>query len=419
MHLTATSAEKNINYAIDYQCPQCGAQASLDEDARIFSCRFCRVRSLITASPFFRYALPSNAPRDRDLIYFPYWRFKGMVFVCSTSGISERFADVSLQAVGSRFFPVSVGLRSQTQSLRVLTPDLAGTFLKPIIPLKTVTDQLARRFVRDHTEAVAHEAVIGETISLIYSPFYMKDILMDGLTNTPADQGTGPAPDLPDLAREPVRTGIRFIPALCPGCGWDLDANHDALVLLCPRCETLWQASNRELKPVNSAILSREGPADIYLPFWRIHADITGLTLNTLADLAAVANLPMVVRKTWDSTRFHFWCPAFKLRPKTFLQTASRITLSQWRLPLERRFPKGRLFSVNLPLGQAVKSLVLILADVMRPKTGMTSVLEKIHTVPRGSVLAWLPFRETGHEYVQDRLNLAINRTMAGLAADR
>ncbi|WP_321492190.1 hypothetical protein [uncultured Desulfobacter sp.] len=406
-------------FNIDYQCPQCGAPANLDEDARILDCRFCRVRSLITAEPFFRYTLPSHAPAGKKLIWFPYWRFKGMVFLCSASGITNRFADISLQAVGSLSFPVSVGLRSQTQALRVLSPDLEGEFLKPVVPLKTVVGQLPGRFASEHDEAVAYEAVIGETSSLIYAPFYPDRALMDGLTNKFALPGADELPDLSGLAREQVQPGIRFIPAMCPECGCDLEAAADALVLKCMRCETLWQVSRQGLSPVHPVVLAGEGPGDIYLPFWRIQAQITGIALDTMADLARFANLPVAVKPSWQSIRFRFWCPAFKLRPGPLIQTASRVTLSQWRLPLERRFPEGRLFSVNLPLGQAAKSMVLVLAHVIRPSTEMEEMVKRIKITPRRSSLVFLPFRETGPDYVQDRLSLAVNKTMAGLAAVR
>jgi hypothetical protein len=49
----------------------------------------------------------------------------------------------------------------------------------------------------------------------------------------------------------------------------------------------------------------------------------------------------------------------------------------------------------------------------------MAARLEGIRITPDRYVLAWLPFLETSHDYVQERLNLAVNRAMAGLAAGK
>ena len=82
--------------------------------------------------------LPEAAPKDKKLLYFPYWRFKGMLFSCVENGIKHRFLDASHQAVDSRYFPVSVGLRSQALKLKFVTPETPGRFLKPTQPFEEV-----------------------------------------------------------------------------------------------------------------------------------------------------------------------------------------------------------------------------------------------------------------------------------------
>jgi hypothetical protein len=86
-----------------------------------------------------------------------------------------------------------------------------------------------------------------------------------------------------------------FHPTLCPNCGWDMQGRRDALVLHCKNCESMWQASKQGMTRVNVAHLP--GPEDestVYLPFWRIKADVSGIDLNTYADLVKAANLPKV-----------------------------------------------------------------------------------------------------------------------------
>ena len=67
--------------------------------------------------------LPNHAPKGKDLLFFFYLRFKGMFFSCGTNGIQHRFMDLSHQAVQSRYFPVSVGLRSQAMKLKFVSHD--------------------------------------------------------------------------------------------------------------------------------------------------------------------------------------------------------------------------------------------------------------------------------------------------------
>ena len=108
---TATSAVKSSNFLIDYQCPQCGAPAVLDETDRLFFCEYCRVKSYLITKDYFRYTLPSKAPENKKLLYFPYWRFKGMLFSCVSNGVRQKFIDVSHQAVNpNRKVKVRLGI---------------------------------------------------------------------------------------------------------------------------------------------------------------------------------------------------------------------------------------------------------------------------------------------------------------------
>ena len=101
----------------------------MEETDRLFACKFCRVKSYLEASGVFRYMLPSTAPASKELLYFPYWRFKGMLFSCAGNGVGHKFVDVSHQAVSSPIFPVSLGLRSQALKLKFVTPETEGKFV--------------------------------------------------------------------------------------------------------------------------------------------------------------------------------------------------------------------------------------------------------------------------------------------------
>jgi hypothetical protein len=170
---SATSAERSINFFIEHQCPQCGAPATLEETDRLFHCEFCRVKSFLLEKDFFRYTLPNNVPPGKTLFFFPYWRFKGMFFSCTPGGIQHRFMDLSHQAIRSGMFPVSVGLRSQALKLRFVSPDMEGRFLTPTMPIDQAMDIFDSRYANGLPQPMLHQSHIGESLSLIYSPFYV------------------------------------------------------------------------------------------------------------------------------------------------------------------------------------------------------------------------------------------------------
>lgn len=339
-----------------------------------------------------------------------------MLFSCVESGIRKRFIDVSHQAIGSLHFPVSLGLRSQTQKLRFLSSDIEGRFLKPVIGYKNVMGIFKERFNAGLPNPIYHQAYIGDTYSLLYSPFYVEDKLFDAILNKPVRADLPDDFDLSRFAGGRPKWNIHFIPNLCPSCGWDLEGNRDSIVLCCKNCSTAWRAVKKELKKLNVAHVPSTESRNIYMPFWRIKAHVSGIRLQSYADLIKVANLPKVVQKGWDQTRFHFWCPAFKVRPQNFLQIAGSMTISQMLTKLTPEMPKGTRYPANLPLMEAVESMKLNLANFMRPQSKMPERITSAEIAPESYLLTYIPFKEDHHELIQPDVNLAINRNMLSLA---
>jgi hypothetical protein len=379
------------------------------------------VKSYLTAKGVFHYALPSSAPPGRHLIYFPYWRFKGMLFSCLPGEINDRFIDVSHQAIGSLHFPISVGFRSQALKLRFATGELPGRFLTPVLKLERVVAQFIRRFSRDLPKPILHQAQIGEAVSIIYAPYYLKDggPLYDAVLNQPAAATLADPLDLDALTGGASPFRIDFLATLCPHCGWDLSGSRDSLVLACRNCHRAWKARGRRLTELKLAHLplGAEGKV-LYLPFWRIKAEVSGLPLATYADMVRAANLPRVPRPEWERVDFRFWGPAFKVRPQFYLRLATSVTLSQ---PLERLAPQlppadYPTHPVNLPLGEAVETLKLNIASFLTPRERVDELLPQIEITPRKFLLVYLPFEERHHEYVHPGMNLAIHKNQLQLA---
>ena len=407
---------KNSDLQIQYQCPQCGAPATLLESDRLFSCAYCRVKSYIVARGVSQYHLPHKAPQGKDLIYFPYWRFKGMLFDCLPEGPQAQFIDTSHQACPSSCFPVSLGFRSQTLTLGLVTGQTPGYFVTPQTELGDVMTIFSRRFNRGMAQPLLHQAHIGETVSMIYAPYYLDNGLVDAVLNRPLANEAPFSWQPEDFPGGAARTHLQFIATLCPNCGWDLAGARDAHVLACANCRSLWQPAGSGFTSVPCAYAPSDFPDPHYLPFWRITADVKGLPLNSYADLVRLANLPKAPQDAWEALPFRFWIPAFKVRPRVFLRLMQVLPTALPPGHLEHRFPENNCLGVNLPVNEAVETLRTCLAGLIRPLERMAEMLPHIGIKARKGLLVYLPFEDRHHELVSDTLNLAVNKNQLALA---
>jgi len=382
----------------------------LEETDRLFSCEFCRVNSYLITEDYFRYVLPHSAADNKEVVYFPYWRFKGMLFFCGPTSIRERFVDISQQAVATSLFPFSVGVRSQAMKIRFVTPDTEGRFLKPTLDSENIFGNFDERYGKSIPRPLVHQAHVGESLSLIYSPYYVNNKLYDAILDKPVSNMLSGDFDLDEFADIDPRGHIRFVSTLCPNCGWDLDGERDALVLRCKNCNSAWYPVGKKLKKLNFAHIAGQTEMTTYLPFWRIRADISGLELDSYADLIKIANLPKAAQDGWQDIAFRFWIPAFKVSPRIFLRLASQFTLVQPQNELNRQLPKHRIRPANLPVEEAIESLKLTLASFIKPRKTLCQKLPEINVNPRSFALIYMPFNEGPHEFIQPEYKIALNK---------
>jgi len=362
--------------------------------------------------------LPHPAAENKEVVYFPYWRFKGMLFFCGPTGIQQRFVDHSQQAIVSPYFPFSVGVRSQAMKIRFVTPDTEGRFLKPDLNPQKIFGNFEERFGKSLPKPIIHQSHIGETLSLIYSPFYVKDKLYDAILDKPVSDVLPEEFSLDDFADTDPRRHIGFVSTLCPNCGWDLDGERDALVLRCKNCNSTWYPVGRKLKQMKFAQIAGRGENTTYLPFWRIRAKISGLELNSYADLVNIANLPRAIQKDWHDIAFRFWIPAFKVRPRIFLRLASQLTVVQPQNELVPQLPANRIHPSNLPVEEALESLKLTLASFMKPRKTCTEKLPDIKVTAKSFTLVYFPFNEEHHEFIQPDYKIAISKNVISLSSN-
>lgn len=388
----------------------------MEETDRLIACEFCKVKSYLATKDFFRYMFASQAAQSKDLVFFPYWRFKGMLFACAVSSTRHKFIDVSHQAVASRWFPISIGLRSQALKLQFVTPKTAGRFLKPTQSFDHIKQTFENRFDRSLPRPVLHHAHIGETLSLIYAPFYVENQVYDAVLNRPISAALTEDFDIQQLPGESPSWRIHFISTLCPNCGWDLEGERQAMVLLCKNCTSAWYPKGRKLKKIKFGKHPTHADRAVYLPFWRIRTEISGIHLNTYADLIRIANIPKVVQNSWEDIGFHFWTPAFKVRPKIFLQLSNNMTLAQLHNELITDLPEQRHYPVTLPVTEAIESLTVSLASFIKPQNKLHDILAHIEISAKNFMLVWVPFQEKHHEFVQPDLQYAINKNILALS---
>ena len=406
---------KSSRLLIEHQCPQCGAPATLEETDHLFTCQFCKVKSYLL-SRVFRYILPHSAPENKELMFFPYWRFKGMLFSCIENGIQDRIVDISHQAIDSTYFPLSVGLRSQTLKLRFVSPETEGRFLKPSLTYNEMIKIIEDRYSSSLPGPIFLQSFIGETLNLLYSPFYADTRIHDAILNKPVSPLLPDDFDLSSFPGGPPDWRIRFIPAQCPDCGWDLNGERDSLVLDCHNCNSIWQSGKGRFMKLKYARMPDSGGQVTYLPFWRIKAEVSGLALDSYADLVKAANLPKVVQKHWKDMAFHFWSPAFKVRPPDFLRFSLNLTLSQPQGKWIPDLPEVETYPVTLPIMEAVKGLKLNIAGFIKPRRTMFSKLQEIDIKAKSFILVYIPFNIKGNELSNPPFRLRINKNLLSFA---
>jgi hypothetical protein len=154
------------------------------------------------------------------------------------------------------------------------------------------------------------------------------------------------------------------------------------------------------------------------VPFWRIQARISGMPLSSMADLARLANLPWAILPEWEHQEVFFWAPAFKVRPRIFLNLASRVTLGQPALNLDREIRENIHVPVTLPVTEAVQSIRISLAGLAKPRTERLPGLTNLEITPVRATLVFLAFENQVHDYVHQGLKARINKNALALAAN-
>jgi hypothetical protein len=349
----------------------------------------------------FRYYLPAT-PGQEEIFYIPYWRFKGSSFFIQGLDVSSEFVDTSKVALDVPELPFSLGIRPQALKLRFVVPRMQGRILSHL-PFSACSPSSSKK-----------KTFIGEMVSLIYAPFFFKNgIIHDAILNRPVDGWRPSGQEKLLAAADALPWKLTARSTLCPQCGWDLEGEKNSLALMCRNCSTIWTCTGEKLESQSFEVIAAGSQVEkplVYLPFWRIHADIKGIDLASCADLIRFANLAKPVTEKAEQTSLAFWTPAFKIKPITFLHWATHMTTTQPEWTSNSEISKESFSPVTLPAKEATEAVVMIIARLMADKRELSSTLANTQISSYDACLVYHPFIVGPSELIHVHTGLAIDR---------
>jgi len=403
------------NWQIDHSCPQCGAPVTIGETDRLLLCPYCRTKLYLLTDDYFRYYIPTEESHPEASIYVPYWRLRGLSFSVLTHEVTNRFFDTNLLATDPiSGLPHSLGLRPQALKLKFASPKMAGRFIEPKRMARTVIQTMSTNVASSY-----YHAFIGEMVSLIYCRMYLEnDVLYDTLLKKPVCQISKEDADRWLKSGRSQDWQIRFMPTLCPQCGWDMPCEKDALVLICKNCASAWTCKGTGFEKVSFSVMaSAEPDVCYYLPFWRIKARIEGIVLDSYADLIRLANLPKVVTGAFEETPLYFWSPAFKINPALFLRWSRQMTTYQPEGASLEVFPEVELYPVTLQVSEAEENIAITIAGMITDKRTLFPVLNQMRIATQEAVLVYHPFVISRNELIHATMRLSMDKTSLAFGA--
>ncbi len=176
----------------------------------------------------------------------------------------------------------------------------------------------------------------------------------------------------------------------------------DAVVLRCQNCSRHWHEVRGKLEELDWTVLGQTEDTEL-LPFWKITVSNSANNLNSFGDFLRFANQPVAIPKHFETLPISFNVPAFKIKPKAFLQLAAQLTLRQYKLSGESQKLTGRVYSANLPRNEAVESLKTVFAFTLFSKKKNFPLLSQINFTILNIEFVYLPFKRSLHDMVEQQ----------------
>jgi len=282
-----------------------------------------------------------------------------------------------------------------------------GKFLKfPSKSSETIINAYQKR-----TDGVYKAIFIGETTSVIYTPVYCaNNRVYDAILKRPFElMQRDMEIEQALISAEDEKWHVEFLPLLCPDCGADLPGEKDALIVFCDNCRAAWDPSGKKFSRVKYSVWQETKDDITYLPFWQLKVKVSGIKLETYADLIKVANLPKSPSEVWAQTPFYFFVPAFKLNPSLFLRWCRQLTVTPLPENLTADFPVKKIYQVTLPVNEAMESSLLTLASLIADKRNLADLLSSLNFTLEDSSLVLHPFRVSAGELIHTKLGFPMD----------
>ncbi|MBN1904270.1 MAG: hypothetical protein JW927_04150 [Deltaproteobacteria bacterium] len=400
-----------MGFVIEQECPQCGAPLELSERDRILTCPHCDVQSYMFAHGYFRYILPHKAA-EKEIIHIPYLRFRGNIFFCTNASVDHRVIDITQAGVNLAGIPISLGFRPQAMKARFARGDTAGRFMKFTLKAADILTKAARLTSYEGSDVLLHRAFIGETMSIFYLPVYIENgKLHDAILKRALAESFVSEEDIDSRIADKTPESVSFIPMLCPECGSDMKGERESVVLLCDNCLKGWDVKNGKFSEIEVIFSAKQSNDTIFIPFWKITAQAKGVDIDTFGDFVRVTNQPFIIDKRRGSRAMSYISPAFKIRPKMFLNLARQFTIMQMADydPVDIIPSKG-IHPVTLPLMEAVQALKIILAASAVMKKNILPLLPQTSFEINEKCLIYLPFKKSRFDMINEETGISINR---------
>ena len=411
------NAVNGSNFQIEQQCPQCGAPIILDEADRILSCKFCRTRVYLATEDIFHFYIPPSDGISGTIYFIPYWRIKGLSYTIKETDISFTYLDTNFLSFDSKLFPFSLGLRPQAMKLKFVgSKENEGIFL-------TSSSKTRETIIKNRQKNIGNghqEVLVGELDSVIYTPVYLvSGRTYDGVLKKPIDllqNEDGEAQQT--LSSAPAeKWHVEFIPMLCPDCGADLPGEKDVSIAFCSNCNSAWNLSNKNFTKINYFTWQEKSDDVFYLPFWQMKAKVSGVQLESYADLIKVANLPKAPSEEWTKTPFYFCAPAFKLNPALFLRWCRQLTAASPPTDLINELPAKKIYPATLPVNDALGSCLLTLASLIPNKRYLGEILPSLNFTLEDYSLVLHPFKTNAGELIHTKIGYGMEVSALNMGA--
>ncbi len=406
-------------YTVKYSCPQCGAPVTLSELDKLLQCSFCRVRLYVSTSPHPIFVIdPAKKLTGKPLLYIPYWRFRGIIFRVKKQAIFHKIADLTVRAVNNIKVPISLGIRPQSVDLHVYTPDQTMPFVRPEIGFQEFQRNLFNPSLHEtHSPDLETKVFVGETISLIFSPFFLEnDTLWDALARRPVSQVQKPDIEEKLPPFKAPENWIRFRATICPHCGGDMNGASDSIVGICTNCKSCWELGHSSFHKLPTYLVKvKPERTKLWIPFWVLEFSSVNPNINTIGELFNLIGLPkyLIQNPNMPAT---CCIPAFRIAPKYFLRLGQIVTRTYPKIhlqELEDNLPGSHdYYPPTLPAIEAFQSIPVLLAFLCNKKDTPLDYFCKIQFVFRRKGLIFFPMEEIGSEWVQPYYSFGIPKNL-------